>query len=707
MKYNLASHPRRGGRATAEARKRRWRLQPTLLALEDRRLLSTWTVTSTLDDGSTGTLRWAIGQANSAGGAETINFDPTVFATPQTITLNGTQLELSDTTGTETVTGPAAGVTVSGNNASRVFQVDPGVTASISGLTISAGQTDSAGAGMFNSGNTTLIDCTISGNTAGTGSGTAQGGGIDNNGTLSLTSSTISGNRAYGYYDYSHGGGIENSGLLTVTGSTIWGNSAPYPGGGGIENSGGTVTLTDTIVAGNDYGDIVGPVTGTYNLIGTGGSGGLVNGVNGNLVGVDNPGLGALGNYGGQTETIPLLPGSPAIDAGTSAGATATDQRGEPRVGGIDIGAFESQGFTMTALAGSTPQSAAIGSAFAGPLGVALTANNPVEPVDGGVVTFVADPATDGASVAFLSATSVVIAGGQVTVSAAPNNMDGSYTATASILGLPTATFDLTNTGPVFAKLTVNTTSDALFPGAGLLSLREAITFANFDLVGNTNITFSRTVFSSPQTITLTGAQLELSNTSEPETITGQKARVTISGAGLSRVFLVDDLVTASLSGLTITGGNVGYGTGGGGGGGLANFGTTTLTGCTVTGNTSYSAGGLFNGGTTTLKDCIISDNSTTGFIGRGGGMLNSGAATLNDCTVSGNTAALGGGLYANYAAVSTALSGCTISNNASNGIGGGLFLFGKSNLTDCTVTDNNANGSNAGAHFAIWSGVQ
>ena len=44
-------------------------------------------------------------------------------------------------------------------------------------------------------------------------------------------------------------------------------------------------------------------------------------GVDGNLVGVADPGLGALGNYGGPTETIPLLPGSPAIDAGTSTGA--------------------------------------------------------------------------------------------------------------------------------------------------------------------------------------------------------------------------------------------------------------------------------------------------------------------------------------------------------------------------------------------------
>ena len=69
-------------------------------------------------------LRQAIAQANTNRGNETITFDKTVFKTPQTITLTGTQLELSDTTGTETITGPKAGVTVSGGKASRVFQVD-------------------------------------------------------------------------------------------------------------------------------------------------------------------------------------------------------------------------------------------------------------------------------------------------------------------------------------------------------------------------------------------------------------------------------------------------------------------------------------------------------------------------------------------------------------------------------------------------------
>ncbi len=60
-----------------------------------------------------------------------------------------------------------------------------------------------------------------------------------------------------------------------------------------------------------------------------------------------DPLLAPLGDYGGPTQTMPPLPGSPAIDAGDPAftGPPDTDQRGEgfPRVlnGRIDIGAFE------------------------------------------------------------------------------------------------------------------------------------------------------------------------------------------------------------------------------------------------------------------------------------------------------------------------------------------------------------------------------
>ena len=124
---------------TRTIRKAPRRVRPALEGLEDRWVPSTFTVVNTLDDGSTGSLRRAVGQANTQAGADTITFDSTVFGTAQTITLAGTQLELSDTTGTETITGPAAGVTVSGGGRSRVFQVDKNVTASISGLTITGG----------------------------------------------------------------------------------------------------------------------------------------------------------------------------------------------------------------------------------------------------------------------------------------------------------------------------------------------------------------------------------------------------------------------------------------------------------------------------------------------------------------------------------------------------------------------------------------
>ena len=89
MSYSRGNDQRRSERATIEARKRR-RMQPTLMALEDRRLLSNIVVTNTASSG-TGSLAWAVGQANLNGGAETITFDKTAFKTAQTINLNGTR----------------------------------------------------------------------------------------------------------------------------------------------------------------------------------------------------------------------------------------------------------------------------------------------------------------------------------------------------------------------------------------------------------------------------------------------------------------------------------------------------------------------------------------------------------------------------------------------------------------------------------------
>ncbi|MEL7039866.1 MAG: choice-of-anchor Q domain-containing protein, partial [Cyanobacteria bacterium J06592_8] len=99
------------------------------------------------------------------------------------------------------------------------------------------------------------------------------------------------------------------------------------------------------------------------NLIGNGDGGfGFSNGSNGDIVGTSanpvDPQLGPLQDNGGPTFTQALLPGSPAIDAGSANGLT-TDQRGTGfvRVFGsqADIGAFEVQTPPNTAPAGDIP----------------------------------------------------------------------------------------------------------------------------------------------------------------------------------------------------------------------------------------------------------------------------------------------------------------------------------------------------------------
>ncbi len=121
------------------------------------------------------------------------------FRSPQTITLALGPLELTDTTGTETITGPDGGVTVSGGGNSGVFVFDRGVNASISGVTIQGGKAAVYGGGLYdNAGTVTLTNCIVTGNSAGRG-----GGLFAYNGTVTLTNCTVSSNSASG-----NGGGL-------------------------------------------------------------------------------------------------------------------------------------------------------------------------------------------------------------------------------------------------------------------------------------------------------------------------------------------------------------------------------------------------------------------------------------------------------------------------------------------------------------------
>jgi fibronectin-binding autotransporter adhesin len=362
----------------------------------------------------TGTsLREAIAWANLHSGADAITFAP--WLAGGTITLGGTQLPTI--TGELSITGLGTSAPpISGNQASRVFEIAAGADVEMSGLTIRDGAAVTGG-GIRNHGKLRITHSAIISNRA--NGGAAQGGGagisstgaldveyctfVDNIGgafggairvaspsgsfdlsLLTVRYSTFSGNssRNGGALGLERGGALivgsafnGNSAVngsggamnvedasLTVTGSTVSGNSTTDRGGGIaargqlivqnstiVDNSGpsgagirtdlnGAVTLTHSIVARNWNGStpsdlVVGSIgaTGGYNLIGHAATaGGLVHGVNGNIVGVD-PKLGPLADNGGPTKTYTPLPGSPVIDAGDpfyNAAAMLFDQRG-------------------------------------------------------------------------------------------------------------------------------------------------------------------------------------------------------------------------------------------------------------------------------------------------------------------------------------------------------------------------------------------
>jgi predicted outer membrane repeat protein len=396
-------------------------------------------------------LRQAVNLANLLDVAATITFDATVFTGGQTIALTQGPLALGDTGGTLTITGPAEGLIVSGGGDGRVFDVAPGATASISGLTITGGSTSLDGGGLYNQGMMTLTDCTISENSA-----EEDGGGLAGDGTATLTDCTISGNSA------DDGGGLDIGGTASLTGCTISGNSAGGTGGGLYDQ--GTATLEDTIVAGNtgsggSASDIAGSVSGSssYNLIGTGGAGGLTNGADHNIIltGLAGLGLAPLGDYGGPTETMALLPGSVAIGAGTAVSGIATDERGasRPTSGAVDLGAFQDQGYTVAVSSGS-PQLTMVNSAFGAPLVAVLTENFVKAPLPGVTIDFSAPSSGAGAT---LSASSAIAnASGLASITATANATAGAYAVTASAPGVAsTASFELTNQiQPSFSGLT-------------------------------------------------------------------------------------------------------------------------------------------------------------------------------------------------------------------------------------------------------------
>ena len=197
---------------------------------------------------------------------DTINFSSKLKG--ETITLTSGELLITHSV---TINGPGANqLSVSGNNASRVFELATGLNVTISGLTITHGYALEQGGGILNDGsNLTLSGDVLSQNVA-IGSATddfnggAFGGALDSeSGTLDITGCTISGNQALGgasAVGQGFGGGIEIlAGSATVSDSTISGNlargadnsSTGQGQSGAIDLEGGSLVVSNTIISGN------------------------------------------------------------------------------------------------------------------------------------------------------------------------------------------------------------------------------------------------------------------------------------------------------------------------------------------------------------------------------------------------------------------------------------------------------------------------
>jgi CSLREA domain-containing protein len=305
--------------------------------------------------------------------------------------------------GTVTVRGAGARQTVvDAHQSSRVFNLEADRSV-LEGMTVTGGNTnpmlggevpgDGGGVLAYEAEEAVLQGVAVSGNVA-----SQNGAGVSappegvNKTVLTISNSTIAGNRVTGGAVEGLGGGVYALGKLSLVNSTVTGNSAESTGlvvqGGGVllaidpaSAEGSEGTLVNSTIAGNSVGTAgLGGGLAVYNPEPTiGGSAALtvrntiVAGNTGPAGASDcapvatvtsdhnlssdascmftdagskqnaNPLLAGLANNGGETDTLALHPGSPAIDAGTNAGCPATDQRGvaRPQGSACDIGAFE------------------------------------------------------------------------------------------------------------------------------------------------------------------------------------------------------------------------------------------------------------------------------------------------------------------------------------------------------------------------------
>ena len=481
------------------------------------------------------------------------------------------------------------------------------------------------------------------------------GGGVFEyfNSNLTLINCTLAGNKRPAVSAVA----IEDYAPLTLEKCTLSSNSRANFGGG-IENAQATtVTLSNTIVAGNtDTGgspDVFGTtawVSQGHNLIGMteGSSGWVGSDLTGTVAAPFNPQLAALASNGGPSQTMALLSNSPAINAGDPTLAPMTDQRGLTRFGGTDIGAFEYQ-FKVTTTADSGT----------GSLRQAILNANAASTADTIIFTSL-----------FNTAQMIALTSGQLTLTdAAATTISGPGAALLTVSGNNTFGLLKINSGATTAisGLTLthgNNINNTQGEGGGAVYNDGTLTMSNCIVTGNTaSSAWGGGGISNHGTATLTNSTIS-SNTSNGNGVIG-------GGGGVS------NLGTLTVADCTISGNSSTQS----GGGGLENAynAMATLTDSTISGNTARSGAGLdMDGGnaggggmTLTLIDCTVSGNTSTAGPGGGFYAVRGGAATFTSCTVSGNTASasFGGGFAISFGGVTMTIANTIVAGNTASSL--------------------------------------
>ena len=579
----------------------------------------------------------------------TIALDPLVgeLATNKSITVDASNLWDAD--------NQTPGLTISGQNASRILRLDEGADVEINAITFANGYTGESGGAVYNGGatlslnncvvrdseafygggiysdggETTLVNCSVTNNAA-VGSGDAQscGGGVGGaNATLTIVDCAISENtacRGAGVYSENGETTLNNCALTNNDAFRTDPNSNLTRGyGGAVYNNGATLSIVDCSISDNVANTDGG---GVYSLSG---ETSLVNCNLTNNTATEWSG-GAVYSYDGKLTLTNCV----------------VENNSAPRYAGGGI--YSRSGETTLDNCSFT--------------------NNVTANWGGGVYNYDAT----------LTLSDCIINGNEA-------NLGGGVRARQGVVTLVNCT------------VTNNTANDY---GGGICNYDATLCVNDCAISGNKASRFGGGVYTESGETALSNCEIT-NNIATPIVTDGVSSDA--FGGGIC-----NSQATVSLDDCVISG-NI---TSSYGGGVYTENGEMTLSNCKIMNNIAGSTaeegvssggtgGGISNYNTTiSLVDCVINGNKATW---AGGLFTGNGFATLDSCTITDNEASFGGGIYVYFDSDSVlAATNCLVAGNVAKYDGAGFYCYkGSATLHNCTITDNTASNSGGGVAFS------